>query len=198
MLHSHLLIVYNYKETTQIKQIKTHVPTWWAVNTTVNKTSETNRFSWFLENQSGSSGRPGLTRKASTPGYCSKTVFCHFSHFIDQFFDEIKNCYCSGFLSLVSTQYYTISTFWRRPWPIGLQPNCPRWYQSAFVKGRCIHDNFILVQQTAKALHHQNSPRVLLKLDINKAFDSVSWPFLLEVLAYLGFGPCNTLIFQKK
>jgi hypothetical protein len=29
--------------------------------------------------------------------------------------------------------------------------------QSAFVKGRCIHDNFILVQQTAKVLHHQNS-----------------------------------------
>lgn len=25
--------------------------------------------------------------------------------------------------------------------------------QSAFVKGRCIHDNFILVQQTTRALH---------------------------------------------
>jgi hypothetical protein len=28
--------------------------------------------------------------------------------------------------------------------------------QSAFVKGRSIHDNFILVHQTARALHHQN------------------------------------------
>jgi hypothetical protein len=60
---------------------------------------------------------------------------------------------------------------------------------SVFVKGCCIHDNFILVQQTAKALQHQNSPHVLLKLDISKAFDSVSWPFLLEVLTHLGFGP---------
>jgi hypothetical protein len=61
--------------------------------------------------------------------------------------------------------------------------------QSAFVKDRSIHDNFILVHQTVRALHHQNRPRVLLKLDISKAFDSVSWPFLFEVLSHLGFGP---------
>jgi hypothetical protein len=67
--------------------------------------------------------------------------------------------------------------------------------QSAFVKGRCIHNNFILVQQRAKALQLQNSPQVLLKMDISKAFNSVSWPFLLEVLTHLGFGPfwCNIL-----
>jgi hypothetical protein len=51
--------------------------------------------------------------------------------------------------------------------------------QSAFIKGRCIHDNFILVQQTAKALHRPKETRILLKLDITKAFDSVSWPSLL-------------------
>jgi len=51
--------------------------------------------------------------------------------------------------------------------------------QSAFVKGRCIHDNFILVQQTAKVLHKLKEPRILLKLDISKAFDLLSWAFLL-------------------
>jgi len=61
--------------------------------------------------------------------------------------------------------------------------------QSAFVRGRCIHDNFLLVQQTARFLHQQKQPRILLKLDISKAFDSVSWPFLLEVLQRRGFGP---------
>jgi hypothetical protein len=60
--------------------------------------------------------------------------------------------------------------------------------QSAFVRGRCIHDNFILVQQTAKVLHRQKVPSLFLKLDISKAFDSVSWSFLLEVLQHLGFG----------
>ena len=60
--------------------------------------------------------------------------------------------------------------------------------QSAFIKGRFIQDNFMLVQQTARYLHQQKKARILLKLDISKAFDSVSWPFLLEVMKNLGFG----------
>uniref|UniRef100_A0A0A9I2I4 Reverse transcriptase domain-containing protein n=1 Tax=Arundo donax TaxID=35708 RepID=A0A0A9I2I4_ARUDO len=54
--------------------------------------------------------------------------------------------------------------------------------QSAFIRGRCICDNFLLVQQMAKFLHGKKQQHTLLKLNITKAFDSVSWPFLLEVL----------------
>ncbi|WVZ58922.1 hypothetical protein U9M48_009140 [Paspalum notatum var. saurae] len=61
--------------------------------------------------------------------------------------------------------------------------------QSAFIKGRFIQDFFMLVQQTARFLHQQKQPRALLKLDISKAFDSVSWPSLLEVSRKMGFGP---------
>lgn len=61
-------------------------------------------------------------------------------------------------------------------------------HQSAFVKGRYLHDNFMLVQGTARRLHALKDPTVLLKLDISKAFDSVQWPFLLEVMQNMGFG----------
>jgi len=60
--------------------------------------------------------------------------------------------------------------------------------QSAFIKKRFIQDNYMLVQQTVRFLHSQKQPRLLLKLDITKAFDSVSWSFLMEVLRKLGFG----------
>lgn len=59
--------------------------------------------------------------------------------------------------------------------------------QSAFIRGRSIHDNFKTVQLTCRLLHQKKSPTVLLKIDIARAFDSVSWPFLLQVLEFLGF-----------
>jgi hypothetical protein len=60
--------------------------------------------------------------------------------------------------------------------------------QSMFIKGRRIHDNFRHVQLACKAIHASRSPVILLKIDIAKAFDIVSWTFLLEVLQHMGFG----------
>jgi hypothetical protein len=59
--------------------------------------------------------------------------------------------------------------------------------QSAFIKGRVIHDNFKMVQLSAKLLHARKKPCMLLKIDIARAFDSVAWSFLLEVLQHMGF-----------
>lgn len=61
-------------------------------------------------------------------------------------------------------------------------------HQSAFVKGRALHDNFTLVQSMARRLHALKRPTIMLKLDISKVFDTVQWPFLLEVLHAMGFG----------
>jgi hypothetical protein len=59
-----------------------------------------------------------------------------------------------------------------------------------FIKGRRIHDNFRSVQLYCRWLHARRHACILLKIDIAKAFDSVAWPFLLEVLEHLGFPRC--------
>lgn len=47
--------------------------------------------------------------------------------------------------------------------------------QSTFMADRSILDNFMLMQQSIRTLHRQKTPALLFKIDIAKAFDSVSW-----------------------
>jgi hypothetical protein len=60
--------------------------------------------------------------------------------------------------------------------------------QSAFIKRRCIQDNFLYVQNTVQRLQKLKLPALFMKLDIQKAFDTINWSYLLEVLRALGFG----------
>lgn len=60
--------------------------------------------------------------------------------------------------------------------------------QTTFIKRRCIHDNFVYVRQTIKKLHKDKTSAMFIKLDISKAFDTMNWPYLLEIMEYLGFG----------
>jgi hypothetical protein len=62
--------------------------------------------------------------------------------------------------------------------------------QSAFIKGRFILDNFMLVQHTTRFLYQQKQPRILLKLDITKAFDSVVLALSHRGNAKFGFWTC--------
>ncbi|WVZ75403.1 hypothetical protein U9M48_023456 [Paspalum notatum var. saurae] len=59
--------------------------------------------------------------------------------------------------------------------------------QSAFIKGRSIHDNFLYVRNMARRFHRNKTPMLLVKLDISKAFDSVRWDYLLTLMGHLGF-----------
>lgn len=60
--------------------------------------------------------------------------------------------------------------------------------QTAFIKRRCIHENFMYVQDVIKDLHRRKIPSLFVKLNISKAFDTVSWPYLLHIMSHLGFG----------
>ncbi|WVZ91916.1 hypothetical protein U9M48_038027 [Paspalum notatum var. saurae] len=60
-------------------------------------------------------------------------------------------------------------------------------YQSAFIKRRSIHDNFMAVRGVIRRYHRNKTPALFLKLDIAKAFGSVRWEYLLVLLERIGF-----------
>jgi hypothetical protein len=62
--------------------------------------------------------------------------------------------------------------------------------QSAFIKGRTIHDNFLYVRNITRRFHRNKTSALLLKLDISKAFDSVRWDYLISLMQHRGFPPC--------
>ena len=62
--------------------------------------------------------------------------------------------------------------------------------QSAFIKGRKISDNILLAQDLLRDYHKPGgAPRVAAKVDLMKAYDSVRWEFLFDLLDVLEFPP---------
>ncbi|GKA47142.1 reverse transcriptase domain-containing protein [Tanacetum coccineum] len=62
--------------------------------------------------------------------------------------------------------------------------------QSAFVPGRRISDNILLTQELMHNYHlDRSTPRCDFKVDIQKAYDTVDWKFLKDVLIGFGFHP---------
>nr|KAJ0189677.1 hypothetical protein LSAT_V11C800388260 [Lactuca sativa] len=60
--------------------------------------------------------------------------------------------------------------------------------QSAFIPGRSILDNVLLSQELVKGYHiDRGFSRCAMKVDIQKAYDTVSWKFLHDILKEFGF-----------
>ncbi|XP_071924898.1 uncharacterized protein [Coffea arabica] len=61
-------------------------------------------------------------------------------------------------------------------------------WQAGFVPGRGIVDNILLAQELMGEIDRKLvEPNVILKLDMEKAYDRVEWPFLLFMLRQFGF-----------
>lgn len=62
--------------------------------------------------------------------------------------------------------------------------------QSGFVKGRNIKDNIMVAQDIVRKYGRKRlSQRCTVKIDIHKAYDSVRWDFIQQVLSVMEFPP---------
>ncbi|KAL9224936.1 hypothetical protein vseg_000914 [Gypsophila vaccaria] len=60
--------------------------------------------------------------------------------------------------------------------------------QGAFVQGRHIQENILICQDLIRLYERPNSsPRCLFKIDLQKAYDTVSWKFVEQLLDHLSF-----------
>ena len=60
--------------------------------------------------------------------------------------------------------------------------------QAGFIPGRFITDNILLSHDLVKGYTKKGiSPRWMLKIYMQKAYDSIEWPFLEQILISLNF-----------
>ena len=60
--------------------------------------------------------------------------------------------------------------------------------QKGFMAGRFLGENIRLIYDVLFESKKQNIPGLILSIDFEKAFDTVSWRFISEVLDYFSFG----------
>jgi len=59
--------------------------------------------------------------------------------------------------------------------------------QSGYVEGRQILDGIILTHEIIHSLKQNKQPGMILKLDLSKAFDKLSWSYIQKMLNAFGF-----------
>ncbi|GAU44567.1 hypothetical protein TSUD_367230 [Trifolium subterraneum] len=69
--------------------------------------------------------------------------------------------------------------------------------QSAFIKGRQILDGILIANEIVDDAKRDKKELLMLKIDFEKAYDSVEWDYLDEVLCKMSF-PCKWRVWMKE
>jgi hypothetical protein len=72
-------------------------------------------------------------------------------------------------------------------------------FQAAFVPGRRGLDNVVIAQELIHSIHRKKSRmgQLILKLDLEKAYDRIEWDFIHEVLIFFKFPPSFVALVLK-
>ena len=60
--------------------------------------------------------------------------------------------------------------------------------QNAFIGGRCILDGILIANKTVDFLKKNKSKGLIFKVDFEKAYDSINWRYLCNIIKSMGFG----------
>jgi len=61
--------------------------------------------------------------------------------------------------------------------------------QFAFIEGRHLLQSALITNEVIEEARRSHKPCLIFKVDYEKAYDSVSWEFLLYMLRRMGFSP---------
>ena len=59
--------------------------------------------------------------------------------------------------------------------------------QSALIKTRTVPEYLLFIKNLTKSFHKCKTMLILFKLDIHKAFDSIRWDYILDLIQHRGF-----------
>lgn len=60
--------------------------------------------------------------------------------------------------------------------------------QTTFIQGRLIFENVLMCHEVVRDFERNNHPKdAILKIDIRKTYDSISWEFIKETLVKMNF-----------
>lgn len=59
--------------------------------------------------------------------------------------------------------------------------------QTAFLKGRYIMEGVMVLHEALNFIHSNKQSAILFKVDFEKAYDKIKWPFVYQMLKAKGF-----------